>query len=520
MLAATSKHIWPRLFLAACVGGGLSWYVCAHSIGEVPAKISPGPVPPTSVGMNLGALNYWSQEFPFADIIDNAEIKVAADGGWKDPDGLISMNSAGYPVNVPAGTKLIVIIKSGGGDILPVGRYKCTISPGWDVRPSRVAKMRPTAGGFDLEVLPPPARGGLSLTLTPRGQQADLTELSCRSPAAGPRDIFNPAFLADNRYFSVIRFMDWMKPNLKQRMEWSKRTTSASFSQTSKEGASVEYMVALANQLKVDPWFTLPLEADDDYYRQFAIYVRDNLRPDQKAYVEVSNELWNTMFTQSKMAIAEGKRLYPTVKWDWEASSLYYADRIRAVMAIWQDVFKGQRGRIVRVYATQAGSRRNPTAALSHKDTVKFVDAMAIAPYFGPQRGMPPAGVDATEYVLTHGDEFIDHTIRKALVSKEMAKSFGLPLITYEGGPDYVSSNRRLRDDFAKAEHDPRMYDIYMKFLRRWHDEVGGLYVAFDSINQRYGHMLYTGQPLNEAPKMRALVDFIQEHRIGKASAG
>jgi len=520
VLAATWKHIWLRLILAACVGGGLTWYVCGHGVAEVPAKISAGPVSPTSVGMNLGALNYWSQEFPFADIIDNAEIRVVGEGGWKNPEGLISMNSGGYPVNVAAGTKLVVIIKSGGGDILPVGRYKCTISPGWDVRPSRVAKIRSTSNGFDLEVLPPPAKGGLYLTLTPSGQRADLTELSCRSPGVGAKDIFNPVFLADNRYFSVIRFMDWMKPNLTQRMKWSERTTPASFSQTSKQGASVEYMVALANQLKVDPWFTMPLEADDDYYRQFATYVRDNLRPGQKAYVEVSNELWNTMFAQSKMAIAEGKRLYPTVQWDWEASSLYYADRIRAVMAIWQDVFKGQRGRIVRVYATQAGSRRNPTAALSHKDTVKFVDAMAIAPYFGPQRGMPRPGVDATEYVLTHGDEFIDHTIGKALVSKEMAKSFGLPLITYEGGPDYVSFNRRLMDDFAKAEHDPRMYDIYMKFLQRWRNEVGGLYVAFDSINHRYGHMLYTGQPLSQAPKMRALVDFIQKNGTGRVNAG
>jgi len=516
---AKSHRLWLKVLLVTLATGGLYWDFSEGGAGEVPARTSSASAAPTRVGMNLGALNYWSQEFPFADIIDNAEIKVAGEGGWKNPEGLISRNAGGYPVGVPAGTKLIVIIKSGGGDILPVGRYKCTISPGWDVRPSRVARVRSTSRGFDLEILPPPVKGGLYLTLTPSGQQADLSELSCRSAAVGPNDIFNPAFLADNKHFSVIRFMDWMKPNLKQRMKWSERTTPASFSQTSQEGAAVEYMVALANQLKADPWFTLPLEADDEYYREFATYVRDHLDPGRKAYVEVSNEVWNAVFEQTKMAIAEGKRLYPG-KADWEANSLYYADRIRAVMAIWGAVFKGQPGRIVRVYATQLGSRRHPTTALSHKDTVKFVDAMAIAPYFGPPRGIPRPGVDATEYVLSHGDEFIDHTIGKALVSKEVAKSFGLSLITYEGGPDYVSFNRRLMADFAKAEHDPRMYDIYMKFLRRWRNEIGGLYVAFDSVNQRYGHMLYTGQPLSEAPKMRALVDFIKESKTGQANAG
>ena len=518
MVAAKWKCVLPIALLATFAAAVLGFDCYAENV-RGPKTAGVDPVPRMSVGMNLGMLNYWSQEFPFIDIIDGASIKVVdGQNEWQDAKGLISIAPGGYPMNVPIGTKLVVIIKSGGGDRLPTGSYDCTISPGWDVQASAVARMRSRRGGFVLEVMSAPAKGGLYFKLTPRGRQASLTDFSCRSVGERAKDIFNSAFLTDTRPFNVIRFMDWMKANKKHRMNWRERTTPESFSQAAIEGASVEYMVALANQVNADPWFTLPLQADEEYYRSFATYVRDNLRRDRKAYVEVSNEVWNRIFLQSKIAIAEGKRLYPEAT-DSEANDYFYADRIRAVMQIWMKVFKGHEARIIRVYATQVGSRQHPRVALSHKDTASFVDSMAVAPYFGPDKGKPDRGADATEYLLTHGNEFVDAAIRRALVSKEVATQFGLPLISYEGGPDYVSFNPRLKEAFQRAEHDPRIYNIYKTFLRRWRDEVGGLYVAFDSVNQRFGHKLYTGQPLEQAPKMRALIDFIHENGMGKDNA-
>src|SRR3546814_10140296 len=66
-------------------------------------------------------------------------------------------------------------------------------------------------------------------------------------------------------------------------------------------------MVGLANALGTDAWFTVPWNADEDYVRRFATYVRDNLAPGRKAYVEVANEVWNWGFRVISQARDEGR---------------------------------------------------------------------------------------------------------------------------------------------------------------------------------------------------------------------
>jgi hypothetical protein len=274
-------------------------------------------------------------------------------------------------------------------------------------------------------------------------------------------------------------------------------------------------MVELANTQNAEPWFNMPLDASDDYYRNFAKYVHEHLLPQSKVYVEVSNEVWNRQFKQSKEATTRGLDIYPGVT-PVTANDYFYADRVRAVMSIWSEVFRDRPSKLVRVLATQAGSVNRSSDALSHKDTAQSVDALAIAPYFGPGREEAPEGKDVKAFALDEGPRFVDVAISKALASKTIADRFGLRLITYEGGPAYVSRNPAISLALKAAEQDPRMYDIYTEFLRRWHNEVGGLYVAFDSVSSQFGHQLYTGQPLRDAPKMRALVNFINAQHLDK----
>ena len=472
-----------------------------------------GSVPPMEIGMNLGSIVYWSQEFRFNDIIQSSGLSmISPDGKWGDISGL-KLDSTGHPIDVPAGTGLAVSIKSGGGDRLPGGTYNCVISPGWIVRSSSAGPMTANGTQFQLSVSTAPSRTGLRLQLSPLRATASLKQLSCRDKTAPPGEIFRSAFLDDNRPFTVFRFLDWMKANNQGRLSWATRTTPDSFSQMNPNGVAVEYMVQLANEMNSDPWFTLPLEADDDYYRQFALYVRDHLKKDRRAYVEVSNEVWNRSFKQSRDASAAGALRYPSAT-PADANSFYYADRVRAVMAIWSDVYKGQMPRIVRVLAQQAGSTNRAEASLSHENTAHFVDALAIAPYFGPPGGEPPRDVDAVEFLIANGPRYVQHAVEKGVKSKAVADHYGIRLITYEGGPDYVSFRPSMKDAFAKAEQDPRMYGIYTDFLNRWKTQVGGLFMPFMSVAERYGHKLYTGQPLSEAPKMRALVDFIRANHL------
>ena len=60
----------------------------------------------------------------------------------------------------------------------------------------------------------------------------------------------------------------------------------------------------LANEVGADPWFNIPLKADDNYVRALASYVDDHLDDGLVARFELSNEVWNWAgpFTQTREA--------------------------------------------------------------------------------------------------------------------------------------------------------------------------------------------------------------------------
>ncbi|MGB3510289.1 MAG: cellulose-binding protein, partial [Microcoleaceae cyanobacterium] len=78
--------------------------------------------------------------------------------------------------------------------------------------------------------------------------------------------IFNPDFLKSLEGYQVLRFMDWMKTNKSQQENWNQRP-KINDKNYSKKGVPVEVMVELANQTGINPWFTLPHKATDDYVR-------------------------------------------------------------------------------------------------------------------------------------------------------------------------------------------------------------------------------------------------------------
>ena len=268
-------------------------------------------------------------------------------------------------------------------------------------------------------------------------------------------------------------------------------------------------MVALANELGSDPWFTLPMDVDPSYYQNFAIYVRDHLSSDRKVYVELSNEVWNTSFGQGKEAQRIGQLRYPGIP-ARQASDYFYADRVQGLMAIWSRVFRGQEKRLVRVLASQAVNPVRAEQALSHNDTWRSVDALATAPYFGTS-GADIATTDGgrIDGIFEVAPDLVDTAISFAHSAKHVASKYHLRYISYEGGPDFTSPRPDLQTDLSAVNNDPRMHDVYVRFLHRWKAEIGDVLVLYDSVSSGpYGHKKYTGQPQSEAPKVRAVMEF------------
>jgi len=476
-------------------------------------------IPPTVLGMNLSRRGMGSTEWPMVDLIQaNIDsVSVGTEKGWAKASERLQVDKGGHLISVPRDTALQIGIQ--GGNPLPVGRYDCSVSPGWRVYPFGDARLDGDGRHFTLIIDHPIPTNGVVLKLNATTNGASLSDFSCRDAAAAPDAIFNARFLADNHPFGVIRFMDWMSTNGTVARLWEDRPTPASLSQAGSAGMSIEYMVQLANEEHADPWFNMPLDADPEYYRAFATYVRDHLSPGLKAYVEVSNEVWNNSFEQARYATRKGKGIYPGAT-DRDANDFYYADRVRAVMTVWSEVFKRSSHRIVRVLSSQAANSDRAKAALSHLDTWRSVDMLAVAPYFSPNVVNFPAGSNRVDALFANVDANIDQAIGWARNNKAVATQFGLQFGAYEGGQGFWTGRPDLSADFVKFNHDPRIYDVYMRYLKRWRSEVGGLLVLFDSGSWNFGHHDFTGQPLSSAPKMRALVDFMTSTGQIKERAG
>lgn len=494
---------------AAAIGAGFAHH--DSDSGEMPTAIAESIVPPTRVGMNLSPIGYWSGERPFVDPVKSNsqfDIQLPGTGPAVPLIDQVPTDINGFPKLVPKGTVVLVALR----EFKPAetGRFDCVTSPGWSVVGVEDASVFQKGRQFRLTLTI--GRWAVSkLKLTAEKDGASLSELACSSldPVAG-QQLFNPALLDDLRPFGVIRFMNWMRANNNPPSSWAARPTPQTRSQAESRGVALEYMVSLAAQLGADPWFTVPLRADDEYYRNFAMYVRDYLPVDRQVYIEVSNEVWNAGFPQSKEATRLGQIIYPSANLI-EATDYYYADRVRKVMSIWKEVFgTDMKRRVVRVLSSQAVYPQRAENSLRHRDTWRSVDAVAIAPYFGEGIQVISATGDARlRELAAKGPAYVDKAIASARASKAVAAKFGLPLIAYEAGPDFAGYNPVAVADSEKWRASPELASLYKSYLDRWQREIGGLIVLYDSAGKdAFGHKLYTGQPIAEAPLMRTALDF------------
>jgi len=136
--------------------------------------------------------------------------------------------------------------------------------------------------------------------------------------------IFDPRYIALIKDHHTLRFMDWMGTNGSD----VKSLADVAFMNSLTWGGSVDYtndpsdalssesaiplpsqvpfeaMVQLANEVGADPWFNIPLKANDEYVRALAAYVEDHLDDGLVAKFELSNEVWNWAgaFTQVREA--------------------------------------------------------------------------------------------------------------------------------------------------------------------------------------------------------------------------
>ncbi|MDY6939510.1 MAG: tandem-95 repeat protein [Cyanobacteriota bacterium] len=519
----------------------------------VNVAVTPAPEEPVAMGMNLSSPNYWGTQRGFLDVFKSARAWLPqSDSSWNTKeDDALDLDENGWVRSLPTAedgvefdraSALVGLFDPAHGDryvVLYDG--KGTLEYSFSARKDTEASK--------------PGRDVLDVTRTDRAMLLKITSTDPEDYIRNIRivpeiyedtyetQVYNPNWLDKLEPFESVRFMDWMATNHSPLSEWSDRPEPDDHVYT-EAGLPVETLVDVANRLDADPWFTIPHQATDEYVTNFAEYVKDNLDPDLDIYVEYSNEVWNSNFSQAQWIEEQAALEWPdstdskfTQRMDW------FSKRTTEVTQIWDDVFAEDKDRVIGVMGAQSsndwtGNRalgyRWADEPLSHEEY--GIDAIAIAPYFGGYIGNrdyesqvqswtndADGGLDKLFDELTHGGLLpnrpsggaLQDSIREMEDYAAVAEREGLDLVAYEGGQHLagtrgVENNNAITELFVTANRDPRMGQLYEEYFEAWQDVGGGLFANFADISEssKWGSW-GTLEDVNDtgSPKYDAIID-------------
>lgn len=505
-----------------------------------------------ALGMNTNEVMESDSSVPFIDLfraalpfddarpwLTKGDIVYDIDGWPQDLRG--GQAGSRFLSNLPANTipdGLYTVLYDGEGEIRyandasllkrEAGRDTIQITAGADKQLNAtllIVKSTPNNYLRNIRILPP---GGICAD-NPFKRVENESECSANTYRAFneyyTKILFNPDYLNFMKSFKAIRFMNMSGITQNNMTSWQQRPRLSQATWGGKEGkrgVPLEIMVELANRLNANPWFCMPHAADDDFVKQYARYVKQHLHNDLIPYIEYSNETWNTLFLQGNYVREQGLKLGLDTNAN-RAGYRYYAQRSVEIFNNWQSVF-GNKNRIKRILAGWTVAPQISEIILSQDEAYKSADAFAIGPYFfgGHNEVRGVKTLDEVFNLLT--DSQYRYSLPKVLdyikAQKVITDKYGVQLMAYEGGQGLVdfktTSNEQMPNPLLyAANRDARMAELYAEFLNGWKQAGGGLFMHYTSPRtyQKYGSWgtkEYVTQPLADAPKYQAILNFMQ----------
>jgi hypothetical protein len=552
---------------------------CFLTIPSASAKYSPNP----RLGTNVGSLDKLTSAVPFTDIF-----KISR--GWftscrfdwqtkraLDPDctqqnsfntreqKLLDLDKNGWVKSLPSPQQSPIFTQVTSTWKLPahfpLGRYvvlykgQGTIKMEGDIRIAQNITSHNTAGHIEFDLLSPKRNLRLIITATnPNNYVREIHIVPKKNEHNYKRHIFNQDYLHRLKPLHAIRFMTWSNTRSNDASEWYQRATPSFAHYSGDKGVPAERMIDLANAINATPWLSVPYKASDDYMHRYARMVKNRLRPNQKVYLEYSNEMWNIIFPGTTYAARKADKLWhfpytdkPAYQRRVSMAANWYAKRTVEMCKIWKDEFGKQHNRVKCILSAQAAVPWVGTETLDcplWKEAGgcgKYVDAYAIGPYFGdyiarkehrlevkqwtkdPDGGMSRLFTEILQGGVLkkgHPGGAINLTLSMYVdSSKKLANKYGLELLAYEAGqhlirydPPHTVKDPAVLNMFMRAQKDPRMQEAYHRYLTGWAQHGGGLLMHFYGVGEltrkNFFSMLdYAGQI--STPKYAALMQYL-----------
>ncbi|MBX2812359.1 MAG: hypothetical protein KTR25_11140 [Myxococcales bacterium] len=526
-------------------------------------KIKPTPPDEAKLGLNLGVLCSWTSHLIFVDAMMRARpwIPFPPNTTVWDAKVPVPMDRHRMPKKIPfvpekGGSALAVrtMFYDGLDGQYPAGKYVLSFEGSGEIHINGDPGFHKFSKPGRYPILVKPGNTGWFLEIHRSDEKNPIRNLHVWLPGfENAKNMLHPMATYRMEGFSAIRAMQTMAlntgsypchngekatdPNCVNK--WSDRTTPDLYTQHWSQGMALEYVIALANQAGTDLWPGIPHAADDEWVRNAALMIRERLDPKLKVYVELSNETWNSsgLYPQHYYFRELGRREKLFSKDhpedDTETGRRAFVQRSVQVYKIFEEVFaESGSQRLIKVMpaffgwsAVAESLMKNLSDKTLNPSGVK-VDALAVGAYVGVEvKDMmkeDPSPITVTRLldkmesvlgVATDGPKtptFVGFTKAHALI----ARKHNLSLIAYEGGQhllgSQLGSDSPVHEVIYEANRSPRMEKLYDKLFKYWYGAGGQLFLAYAFIDRyswygAFGHLEHTLQPLELAPKFRAL---------------
>ncbi len=459
---------------------------------------------PTPLGINLEGLRDWSRSLIFVDLIKSSRKFGNPQKPW---EGEVRLGAEGWPTedfgvivftNQPGMKGEYSLSFNGDAEVKLVASSATLRDKKWD------KKSNLTTATIDVRA----SANQLMLSFTKTNGRVKNLKLLIPGYPINTKEIFNKDFLKIIEPFPVLRFMDLLSTNSNETQKWEERAQKTDALQTSSKGIAIEYVVELANRAKKDIWFNVPYLADDNYVKNLALLLRKDLRQESKIYLELSNEIWNTIFkshNQNKNAAEiDAKSPNSILRSEKEIPDLLHEEwnrvpkRLVEIIRIFEGVF-GKDPTFSKVRPILASQLANPFMLAKQLEFTQkklgppksFYYAIAGAPYFGvpgSAKSLPFVSLLDLEQMLKNSVQSLTQKSFRLIKNWDgkpytanfptLASHYELKYVAYEGGPN-TSGEWELQTKIA-LNTSKAMGDLVDSFLKAWYGCGGDLFMYFN----------------------------------------
>jgi chitodextrinase len=468
------------------------------------------------LGINVAPVSDYATEFIWVDIIRYMRYE-------RTPQSIPAsqFDANGYPLSLSSGQRVDLGFGAGTGGIWPAGDYHIFYEGEGTItgRTPNESNRRVIAPGHEVWSVSNNRNTWFGFSITATNTANHLRNLHIIMPGfenTWQTQPIHPTFIAHWQNMEALRFMDLAQVNNSPIVNWSQSPSRNHITQTgfgsSVVGVSPELLVELGNLMNKDIWVCMPHLASDDFVRQYATLVKNNLNPNLKVYVEYSNECWNYMFEQTNYCAAQGRIMFNT-----GGPLEYYTYRSSQVLSIWEEVWGSSKDRVLNVLAHQNVNPFWSEQMLQWMKQAQFnpsgtpVEVLSVAPYFYGSESCTTLDCMFNSIQNTGIPEQLNFMRQ----NKVLADKYNVQLIPYEGGQHLWSGNSAVQALYIQANRDPRMRDMYNQYFTGWKTISGNsLFFYYNSIMPAgqfgsWGALERQDQDPYTAYKYLALLDYI-----------